>query len=136
MAKINRMEQALKRLEYYTSLSFEEVIVRDLTPALEREVHVVIEVLLGLGGSLIASMGFGVPTSYREIAYILMENNVLDREYGLKLASLAGLRNILVHLYSMVDYELLYNHAGELVRDAREILNKLLEYMRNHNIDP
>ncbi len=136
MARINRMEQALKRLEYYTSLSLDEIREQDLIPALEREVHVVIEALLDIGNNLISSMGWGVPTSYREIAFILMRNNVLDRELGAKLASLAGLRNILVHLYSMVDYDLLYSHARDLVRDARHILDKIIRYMVEHGIDP
>jgi len=136
MSRINRMKQALNRLKRYVELSLDDILEQDLTPSLEREVQVTIEVLLDIGSAIISSMGWGVPSSYREIAILLFKNNVLDKDLSDKLASLSGLRNIIVHLYSMVDHELLYKHAKALLDDSRQILMRMLKYMEEHGIDP
>ncbi|NPA85451.1 MAG: hypothetical protein GXO07_05570 [Crenarchaeota archaeon] len=49
---------------------------------------------------------------------------MLSEEEGKTLSSMAGLRNVPVHMYS--DYGLLYNHALELLEDAPKIAAKLL----------
>jgi len=134
--RIDRIAKALTRLEKITSLPLEKIIEDELESMLEREVEIVIQGLLDIGEYIISCKGFEVPSSYRDIGIILWKNRVLDRESGEKLSRLAGLRNILVHIYSDIDYELLYNYARKLVDDARSMLQIFIDYMEKQGIDP
>ena len=61
----------------------------------------------------------------REIPLILAENKIIPRELGDKLASAAGLRNRLVHLYTDIDHEIIFNvlqnDLGDMETFAQEI---------------
>jgi len=134
--RIDRVYKALRRLEKLLQKSLDEILLDELEPVLEREVEVIVQGLLDLGEYIISRMGWEPPSSYREIALILGKNGVLGEEDALKLARLAGLRNIVVHLYADIDYNLLYDHAKRLLDDARKMLSEIIEFMENNNIDP
>ena len=103
---------------------------------LEREVEVVIQGLLDLGEYIVSAMGWEPPSRYSEIGLILARHGVLDPEEGEALSALARLRNVLAHMYADIDYELLHEHAKELRRDARKLLQRMLGYMERSGIDP
>ena len=134
--RLNRLHKALERLRKYASMSLEELEERDLLPALEREVQVVVEALVNLGEHVIARMMWEAPRSYREVAVILREHGVLDSEQASKLAKLAGLRNVIVHMYAEVDYQLLHAYARSIIVDARRIASRILKFMEERGLDP
>ena len=48
---------------------------------------------------------------------------------------MAGLRNVLVHLYAEIDYELLYSLLSR-AEEMEDLMRKLLDYMEARGIDP
>ena len=106
-------------------MNIEELIERDMTPVLEREVEVTIQGLLDLGGYIVSAMGWEPSGSYSEIGLVLARHGVLDWEEGELLAQLARLRSIVVHVYADLGYELLMEHARLLRSDARRLLSRL-----------
>lgn len=136
MRRIDRVLKAVERLDRVTRMRLEDLLEMDLAPLLEREVEVVIQGLLDVGEYIISAMGWEPPSRYSEIGVILARHNVLGRDEGELLAQLARLRNIIVHAYADIDYELLFEHAKKLRNDARKILKKLIDYMEIKGLDP
>ncbi len=134
--RVDRVLRGLERLDRLAEMSLEDILARDLGPLLEREVEVVIQGLLDLGEYIVSAMGWEPPSRYSEIGLILARHGVLDPEEGEALSALARLRNVLAHMYADIDYELLHEHAKELRRDARKLLQRMLGYMERSGIDP
>jgi uncharacterized protein YutE (UPF0331/DUF86 family)/predicted nucleotidyltransferase len=74
----------------------------------EHYLRIATEALLDLGRHVIVKTGLGVPQEYREVGKILREKRVVPTDLGKQIEAMAGMRNILVHLYWDLDYNLLY----------------------------
>jgi len=74
----------------------------------EHYLRIAIEATLDLGRHVIVKTGLGVPQEYREVGRILREEGVVPADLGKQLEAMAGMRNVLVHLYWDIDYALLY----------------------------
>lgn len=82
---------------------------RALQAQVERWCQVLVEIAIDLAHHLIADRGWDSPTTYRQAFEILARHEVLPAQLATQIASWAGLRNILVHLYLDVDHDLLYS---------------------------
>ncbi|BES81797.1 type VII toxin-antitoxin system HepT family RNase toxin [Pyrodictium abyssi] len=134
--RVDRILKAIERLDRVAEMGLEELMERDLAPLLEREVEVVIQGLLDIGCYIVSVMGWEPPGSYSEVGAVLARHGVLSRGEGELLAQLARLRNVIVHVYADIDYELLLEHARRLRSDARRLLSRLLGYMEEKGLDP
>ena len=54
---------------------------------------------------IVARRGLGVPQSYREAFSLLVRAGVVDAPLGGELEKWAGLRNVLVHVYTALDLD-------------------------------
>lgn len=79
----------------------------------EHYLRIAIEATLDLGRHVIVKTGLGMPQEYREVGKILREKAILPDELGKRLEAVAGMRNVLVHLYWDIDYEILYRMVVE-----------------------
>jgi len=66
--------------------------------------------------------GEAAPGSYRAAFLRLGELNVLDRRLSNNLALGAGLRNILVHEYEVIDYKLLCESIPQVIKDIKSFI--------------
>ncbi|UXD22144.1 hypothetical protein IPA_02095 [Ignicoccus pacificus DSM 13166] len=124
----------MARLEKLSKIRLSEIFENDLEAILEREVEVAIQALLNLGEQVITLVRLPSPNTYAEIGKILSEAGILSKVEGKKLAAIAGLRNMLVHTYADIGYELLFDHAKDLLKDAPLIASKLLNKLEE--LDP
>ena len=85
---------------------------RGLQAQAERWTHLAIECCLDLANHLIADRGWRAPDSYRAAFLALADEDVIGAELAAQMASWAGLRNILVHLYLDVDHQRLHTILG------------------------
>lgn len=76
------------------------------------------------------------PKTYSEVGHILYELGILDRKEAEILRSMAGLRNVLVHAYAIVDRERVLEFAETLKHDAHHIATRILESIKHRNLDP
>lgn len=97
--------------------------------AMRYEVQVAAQICIDLAGHVIASEGWRFPQDYAETFTILEEHGVIDSELAARLRSLAGLRNIIVHLYTEVDDDRVHGDLerglGDLDRFAEAIVGLL-----------
>ena len=137
LRRIERFEQGIKLLEEVAEASLEEYL-RDikLQSIVERNLQICIEVIIDLSNVIISKKGFRVPSTYKETVEILKENKVLEKEFAKKLASLVGLRNIIVHMYADIKSEIIHENLREIINVLKEALKTLLKYCEKNKIDP
>lgn len=95
----------------------------------EHYLRIALEATLDLGRHLIVMTGLGVPQEYREVGKILREQGVVPTELGEKIEAMAGMRNVLVHLYWDVDYTLLYKTIVEELGTFEQCIEHLFHYL-------
>jgi len=59
-------------------------------------------------------VGGKVPDTYKKCFDILFEHGIIDRSTRDLLGELAGLRNLIAHVYWELDYELLYDYIEQV----------------------
>jgi len=102
----------------------------------ERLVQVIIQALLDLGLMAISALRSRKPSRYSEVGHVLHELGILSREQAEMLRAMAGLRNVLVHMYAQVDREKVLEFSKRLVRDSIELSNAILNGVKSRDTDP
>ncbi len=134
--RIERFKKAIERLKRISGLSPEEYINTEAHVLAEREIQVAVEALIDLGHAIISEKGWETPSSYRAVALILGRHGVLNREDTEVMVRLAGLRNVIVHMYAEIDHKKVYRELSYIVKSSTKIMAQLLGYMEKEGIDP
>jgi len=95
----------------------------------EHYLRIAIETTLDLGRHVIIETGLGVPQEYREVGKILREQGVVPTDLGKQLEAMAGMRNVLVHLYWDIDYALLYETIGRELDTFERCIEHVFHYL-------
>lgn len=92
-----------------------------------------LEALFDLGRHILAK-GFGTGvTEYKEIAFELERQDVLDADEALLLKVLAGYRNRMVHFYHEITSKELYEICTRQLGDIQQVKEGLLKWIRAHS---
>lgn len=127
---MKRLEKALQILQQSGKITFKELVSNDvLLSAVERNLQVAIECVLDIGNHIIAEKGFESPDDNEDIIRILGDEGIVPSEFAQGIKGIAGFRNILVHGYTKIDYELLYNYLVHRLNDLREFARHISAYL-------
>ncbi len=128
--RLAKLEEYLGNLESVYRLGREEILGDPgLLAQTERWMHLTVEASIDLAQHLIASRGWRTPTTNREAFQILRQNGVLTPELGKQMEGWAGLRNVLVHLYLEIDYDLLLTILEEELDQPRAFAAALMQVL-------
>lgn len=95
----------------------------------ERWLHLAAECVLDIAHHIISARGWREPRSFRDTIEVLVEQGVLGLALGQELALMAGLRNVLVHLYLDVDHSIVRDVIEtrlDVFRDFAAAVQKLM----------
>ena len=130
LAKAGSVKRHLRRVieKHNTDLqSFLEDI--DRQESILFNLQMAVQNCIDIAAHIISEEGFGVPGSTNEMFYLLEENGYLDRNLTEKMVKAVGLRNLIVHEYSKIELEQIFEIAQNDIKDLNEylvaILNKL-----------
>ena len=101
----------------------------DIQESILFNIQMAVQNCIDIAAHIISDEGFGVPGSTNEMFYLLEENGYLDNEITEKMVKAVGLRNLVVHEYSKIDLERIFEVAQKDITDLNEylrcIFNKL-----------
>ncbi len=127
--KISAIREYLDILERYKQYSVEEITNNvDIRGAVERYLHLATQATIDLAEAFISAKNFRKPTTLSESFYILKDKDVINEELYRKLINMAGFRNVIVHDYRKIDYNLVHNILHKNLEDILEfsqIIQKL-----------
>ena len=119
----------LERLAH-SAPDFETYYADKTTRALsEHYLRRAIEAAIDLGRHVIVATGLGVPQEYKEVAKILRDKGVVPRPLGDELIAMAGMRNVLVHLYWDIDYRQIHEVIMGKLPVFEEYIRHILDYI-------
>lgn len=81
---------------------------RDMQAIVERRMQTAIESGINIGNHLIARLGLRAPQDYADVFRILAEAQIVPFELAQQMVDMVKFRNLLVHVYWMIDHERVY----------------------------
>lgn len=128
MTKLAEYVQLLRKL---TEHSREEFVREPFVHGnAERYLQLAIQSAIDIGNHLLSDKKLPTPKDYREIFLILSEAGLLSRPLAERLASAAGLRNILVHDYLDIDRDRIYEFLRERLGDFEQFARAVEPHLR------
>lgn len=104
---LNLLLQVLVLLDRYSETVTTEQMETDLETWLKVKaaLEVATQCTIDLALLLVSRRGLAAPQSYREAFTLLARDGLISPELGSALGQWAGLRNVLVHVYTALDLE-------------------------------
>jgi uncharacterized protein YutE (UPF0331/DUF86 family) len=118
LSKPRNMKKYVDFLKSYQDIP-KEKLSEDymLRSAIERNFQLALESILDVGEIIISMRNLEKPEDYKDIIEVLGKANILPMDFANKFAPAAGFRNILVHKYTEVDTDELYEHPKRDLKD-------------------
>lgn len=91
--------------------------------------QVSIESCINIANHIIASEGLRAPRDYKDSFQVLNEAGILPDDLTPTMRAMAGLRNLLVHLYWEVDDEMIYADIRGRLDDFEAFIARVLDFV-------
>ncbi|MEN4017843.1 MAG: DUF86 domain-containing protein [Methanobacterium sp.] len=128
-AKMDEMEQYLKELQEIIPDSFESYKASiEKKRAIERLLQITIEAVMDICAMLVKELRLGLPSVEEDFLEKLKEN-VLDPSLVEKLKEMKGFRNILVHGYSKIEDDKVFEILSKKLEDFQDFKMEVLEFL-------
>ena len=128
--KISSVKKYLKILERYKKYSKKEIEEDiDIRGAIERYLYLVSQATIDLAEAVIAYKNFRKPTTMGETFLILNEENIISAELTDKMVKMVGFRNIVVHDYEKINYDIVYEILQRGLKNINDFLKKI-QYLK------
>ncbi len=131
LRKISLVRHNLSRLKDKGDCSL-DFLKNDLD-AQDIELHnlqLAIQGCIDIRSHVVSDEGWGVAGSLNEIFYILQNKGVINTEMTERMVSMVGFRNILVHEYGIVNFDIVYNILHHHLEDINEYLLAIVNYFK------
>jgi uncharacterized protein YutE (UPF0331/DUF86 family) len=137
MVDRDKIEGLLRHLGQYTTY-LQEIVDQDQKKFLEDPrsigsaryyLQVSIETCINIANHIIATDRLRAPKDYKDSFRVLNEAGILPDDFTRSMRELAGLRNLLVHLYWDVDDQLVYEGIRSELCDFEAFVEFIVAYL-------
>ena len=133
LRKVSLIRHNLSRLKNKENISLESLKNDfDIQDIVLHNLQLAIQGCIDIGSHVISDEGWGVAGSLNEIFYILQNKGVIKAEMSEKMISMVGFRNILVHEYETINFDIVCNILQHHLKDINEYL---LAMVNHFNLD-
>jgi len=138
MVDRDKMEGLIRHLQEYTGF-LRQFTQQDRVAFLEDHrsigsaryyLQVSIETCINIANHIIATERFRAPQDYRDSFTVLNEAGILPDDSTQTMRELAGLRNLLVHVYWDVDDEMIYEGIHAELEDFQTFVGHIMAFLR------
>jgi uncharacterized protein YutE (UPF0331/DUF86 family) len=126
--RCEEIAESLDRLEEIKKVKKDEFLKdRDLLDIACYRLLIAIEASLSLCYHISAKKLKKVPKEYAECFEILSEQKIISNELGNELIKMARFRNMLVHVYWKIDYQIIFDIIQDKLDNLQEFSKKMAE---------
>jgi uncharacterized protein YutE (UPF0331/DUF86 family) len=88
-----------------------------------------IETCINIANHMIATQRLRAPKDYKDSFQVLYETKILSDEITRKMKEVAGLRNLLVHIYWDVDDRMIYESIQSELNDFEDFITEIMVFI-------
>ena len=137
MVDREKIESLIRHLRRYTTYlqeitqQGEEEFLRDpkSTGSARYYLQVSIETCISIANHIIATENLRAPKDYKDSFQVLNEADILPDTFTRAMQELAGLRNLIVHIYWEIDDRMIYEGIQFELSDFEGFVEYILQYL-------
>jgi uncharacterized protein YutE (UPF0331/DUF86 family) len=131
LRKVSLIRHNLSRLKDKENVSLESLQNDfDIQDIVLHNLQLAIQGCIDIGSHVISDEGWGVAGSLNEIFYILQKKGVMKTKMVEKMISMVGFRNILVHEYENINFDIVCNLLHHHLKDINEYLVAIVDFFK------
>ena len=100
----------------------------------ERNLQLAIEAIISISEQIIAALALPTPENSRLALALLADEGIIPRDLAAELQAAVGFRNIIVHQYMGIDYDIVYNALQNDLVHLESFLTIVSTYLRSHDL--
>lgn len=133
--KLEKLQEYINYLKDYQKCPIEK-LKNDYTfqGAVLHYLQLAIECIIDIGEMLISTMKLRKPEEAGDVINILAKNKILPNDFAHHFAPIAGFRNIIVHEYTDIDLNKVYNHLQNDLQDFDFYVKKITQFLKTQQI--
>ncbi len=101
----------------------------DIQDLVDRRMQKAIETCIDIAAHIVATEKLGPAETSSALFQLLAKQNIIPRQLAKQLGKAVGLRNILVHEYTQIDYQLAYNDLDKKLADLSLFVQHIQKYL-------
>lgn len=128
LPRIDGIRKNLKKLEALSKLPLKEFLEEDPFDLAQHHLRLALEGVFHIASHILSRLPGGRSVEYKEIAIKTGETGICPKDFAReKLVPMAGMRNILVHHYSDIEPQRLY----DIIKNHRVDIEQFLSHIKN-----
>jgi uncharacterized protein YutE (UPF0331/DUF86 family) len=133
LRKLAELLEYMDQIKEYRSLTVDGYASDWKTQRIvERTLQVMIEVCADIAGHIISDSGYRVPKTYADTFKVLHENNVIDEDLRQRMERMAKFRNVIVHQYDKVDFQIVVTVLKKHLSDFSNYKEAVLAFIESN----
>ncbi|MBN1996190.1 DUF86 domain-containing protein [candidate division KSB1 bacterium] len=129
--RLDELSERLARLEPLKKKTQNDILADPyLVDIIERNLEVIIQCCIDICNRIISLQDAVKPRDYYESIIRLGEIGILPLDFAQKFAPITGFRNVLIHEYLEIDWDIVFNHFQSL-HDFFLFMNYIKKWMKN-----
>ncbi len=130
LSKLDELESYLDELKSIMPKSYAEYSASvEKKRSCERLLHIAIECVIDICTLIVKGKRLGLPSEEEDLFEKLEKKKIITRDMKTRLKGMKGFRNVLVHGYSKVDDELVFESLGK-TDDFAEFKKQVLKLVK------
>lgn len=130
-ALLQTLSEYTEDLHTYQQLSYDEVLTdRNYQSMIRYALQTTIQCVIDIANHLLIGGDLEHPSNSRSAILGLGRHDILPRDFAQTLASMSGLRNVIVRRYAPVDDELIYQFLQRCVTDFETFSQQIVDYLQ------
>lgn len=131
--KLNQIVHYLDELEFVAKTPKQKFLSSTIHYEAERLIELIVGTALDINFHFIKELQLSTTVQYRDSFLELIKTKILDQKFAKRIANSAGLRNLLVHDYDVVDLDRLYSGLRSGISDYRTYVRQINAYLRKRS---
>lgn len=127
---LESLEESLRRIQEM-DVTLDMVLGdEDIQDLLDRRMQKAIEATVDIAAHFVASQNLGQAENSADLFFLLAKKGIISPKLAERLAKAIGFRNIIVHEYTTIDYQLAYGDLDKKLTDLQDFalaIKKFLE---------
>ncbi len=103
--------------------------------SIAKTIETITQFIIDIASHIIAQKQWGVPDSYKHAIITLEKNKVLENSLSSNLQDLVAMRNIMVHRYLDVDYEIIWESINKVIHDVQSFVSAIKKFISSFNTE-
>ena len=132
LSHLTELDESLKDWERYQRYSLEDLRKdRDKRNMVLHAMLISIQAAIDISSHLISRNQLKRPATYRETFELLGQAGMITEDLAVELSDLAGLRNVLVHIYGQLNLDEIYSILQNDLVTMRSFRDEIKELLKN-----